>query len=114
MQATNVVLFDSQYLAATDTEMFASPDDGAGTIVDKLTSTNQDSVNRTVSVRLVPPSSAPTGTDFLIFEKTLTPGQCYLWPEIVGQMLAPSGGLWMAATAADVVVSRASGRNLTE
>lgn len=114
MQATNVVLFDSQYLPATDTEMFASPSDGAGTIIDKITSTNQDVVNRTVAARLVPPSGTPTGTDFLIFEKTLTPGQCYLWPEIVGQMLAASGAVWMSATAADVVVSRASGRNLTE
>jgi len=114
MQATNVVMFDSQYLAATESEMFASPSDGAGTIIDKITSTNQDSVNRTAAVLLVPPGETPTGTNFQIFEKTLTPGQCYLWPEVVGHMLAAGGAVWMGASAADVVLAKASGRNLTE
>lgn len=111
--ATPVVLFDTQYAPATDTEMFASPSEGAGTTVDKFTATNRDSVTRTITVRLVPPDGAPTGTDFVIKTVTLTAGQCYLFPEVVGQMLEAGGGIWLEASAADVITVRANGRNWT-
>jgi len=114
MQATNVVLFDTQYVPATETEMFASPDDGAGTIIDKFTTTNLDSVTRTILVRLVPAGETPTGVDFIVKSKQLAAGQCYLWPEIAGQMLDAGGSIRMDCDAADIVTTRASGRNLLE
>lgn len=111
MTTTKAVLFDTQFAPATDTEMFESSTEGAGTIVDKMTATNVDSVNRSITVRLVPPDGTPTGTEFLIKTVVLTAGQCYLWPEVVGQMLAPGGTLRLEASAASVIVVRASGRN---
>ena len=113
MSTTKVVLFDTQFAPATDTEMFESPTEGAGTIIDKMTATNIDSVNRSITARIVPPDGTPTGTDFLIKTATLTAGQCYLWPEVVGQMLAAGGTLRLEASAAGVIVVRASGRNET-
>ena len=116
MASQNVVLFDTQYVPATETEMFASPDTSTsmvGTLIDKFTTTNQDSATRTVVVKLVPPDGTPTGTEFTIKTATLTAGQCYLWPEVVGQMLAAGGSIRMDCDAANVVVTRASGRNFT-
>jgi hypothetical protein len=112
--ATPVVLFDTQFASDTDTEMFVSPEEGAGTTVDKFTATNTDSVTRTITVRLVPPDETPTGTDFLIVDaQTLTTGQRYLFPEVVGQMLAAGGSIRVQASAANVVIIRANGRNWT-
>ena len=116
MASQNVVLFDTQYVPATETEMFASPDSSTtmiGTIVDKMTATNLDTASRTVTVRLVPPDGTPTGTEFVVVQKTINAGQAYLFPEIVGQLLAAGGSLRMDCDAADVVVTRASGRNFT-
>lgn len=114
MTATKAVLFDTQYAPAADAEMFASDAQGAGTVIDKMTATNVDSVTHTVTVRLVPPSESPTGTDFtIVVAKALAAGQTYLFPEIVGQMLAPGGAIWMGADAANVIVTRANGRNDT-
>ena len=114
MSTTKAVLFDTQYAPAVDSEMFTSDVQGAGTVIDKMTATNIDSVTHTVSVRLVPPSGTPTGTEFVIVvAKALAAGQTYLFPEIVGQMLAPGGAIWMDADAANVIVTRANGRNDT-
>jgi hypothetical protein len=114
MTTTKVVLFDTQFAPATDTEMYSSPSEGAGTVVDKFTATNTDSVNRSIQVRLVPPDGTPTGTSFVIVvDKVLSAGQTYLFPEVVGQMLAAGGALWLEASAADTIVVRANGREET-
>lgn len=114
MSTIKAVLFDTQFAPAADTSMFASDAVGSGTIIDKFTATNTDSSNHAISVRLVPPSETPTGTDFtVVVEKVLAAGQTYLFPEIVGQMLAPGGAIWMQADAANVLVVRANGRNDT-
>ncbi len=116
MPSQDVVLFDTQYVPATETEMFASPDSSTsmvGTRIDKMTSTNLDTVNHTVVVKLVPPDATPTGVEFTIKTVTLTAGQCYLWPEIVGHLLSAGGSIRMDCDAADVVTTRASGRNFT-
>lgn len=114
MPSQVVVLFDTQYLPVTDTEMFASPEEGEGTMVDKLVAVNQDTVNRTVTVRIVPPDETPTGTEFAItINKVLSPGVPYLFPEIVGNLITAGGALRMEASAANVVLARGNGRNWT-
>ena len=114
MSTTKIILFDTQFAPAADTSMFESPLEGAGTLIDKFTATNLDSVTRSISVRLLPPGETPTGTDFTIVQaKALTAGQCYLMPEIVGQMLAAGGAIWVEASAAGVISIRANGRNET-
>lgn len=112
MTTTKTVLFDTQYAPAVDTAMFTSPSEGLGTTIDKFTATNRDTVTRTITVRLVPPDEAPTGTDFVVvIAKALAANQTYLMPEIVGQMLNAGGAIWVEASAANVIVIRASGRN---
>lgn len=113
MTTTNAVFFDTQSLPAVDTAMFESDSNGAGSIIDKFSVLNTDVGNQVVTVRLVPPSETPTGDDFVMAEKTITPGQTYLFPELVGQFLSPGAAIWVQASAAGVVNGRASGRNFT-
>jgi hypothetical protein len=114
MTTAKVVLFDTQFAPVAKAALFASPDGGLGTIVDKFTATNIDVTPRTVSVWVVPPGSTPVGNEFaVVMAKALAAGQCYLMPEVVGQMLASGGAIWVEASAASMVVVRANGRNET-
>lgn len=113
MSTRKVVLFDTQYAPAVDTDMYTVPD-GATTTIDKLVAYNGDSVNREVIVRLVPPEETPTGTEFTIEPKTLAPGQTWLFPGIVGNILAEGAVIRVQAAAAGVVTVRGSGREDTE
>lgn len=114
MSATPIVLFDTQYAPDTDTAMFTSPGEGSGTIVDKLSAYNSDSVTRTVTVRVVPSGETPTGTDFTVVTKQIAAGSTYLFPEVVGQLINADGALYVQASAPGVIVMRCNGRNYTE
>lgn len=114
MPSLNTVLFDTQYLPAVDTEMYVSPEEGGGTLVDKVSATNTDSVTRTVTVRIYPPGESPTGTEFIIVQaKQILAGATYLFPEVVGQLINAGGSLHMEGSAPGVIVARASGREIT-
>lgn len=106
----NLVLFDSKYAETADTEQFVSPPEGNGTVIDKFTATNQDSTTRSFTVRLVPPAGG-SGVDYAVITKNIAPGECYLFPQIVGQTLNAGGAITTQAAVANKILIRASGRN---
>lgn len=113
MSTRKVVLFDTQYLPAVETELYPVPS-GMITTIDKFVAYNSDSAAaHVVTVLLVPPAEAPTGTEFIIERKTLQPRQTWLFPGIVGNMLNEDGGIRAFADAAGVVTCRAAGREDT-
>lgn len=112
MSTRKVVLFDTQYAPSTETTKYTTPANIVATI-DKLVARNTDTVARTVTVLLVPPDGTPTGTEFIVEAKTLQPGQSWLFPAVVGNMLVEDGTIRLYADAPNVVVIRGSGREDT-
>ena len=75
--------------------------------------TNVDTANRTFSVNLVAPAGSAATSNLIIDEKTIVPGETYLCPELINQTLPPGGFISTIASAANALVIRASGREIT-
>lgn len=82
-------------------------------IIDKATVTNTDTVNRTFSVNLVTASGSAGNSNLVIDDKTVVPGETYLCPELVGQVLDPSGFISTIASANTALTLRVSGREIS-
>jgi hypothetical protein len=86
---------------------------GVRTIIDKATVTNTDTANRTFSVNLVPASGSPGNANLVIDDKSVVPGETYLCPELVGQVLDPGSFISTIASAASALTLRISGREVS-
>ena len=82
-------------------------------IIDKFTATNFSATAATISVNLVTGASTAGNQNLITKEKTLQPSEVYTFPEIVGQVLAPSGFISTIAGTASAINIRASGREVT-
>lgn len=111
MTITATVLIPSKTAEAAQTTQYVSTN--ASTIIDKFTAINYSSSNVTISVNLV--ASGDTSGDQNIIVKTLTisPSECYTFPEIVGHVLLSGGFISTLVSAASSVSIRASGRTVT-
>ena len=83
------------------------------TIIDKATVTNTDTVNRTFSVNLVTSGGSAGNSNLVIDDKTIVPGETYLCPELVGQVLEVGGFISTIASAATALTLRVSGREIS-
>lgn len=82
-------------------------------IIDKFTVTNTNTANVTFSVNLVA-SGGTAGTDNLIVKtRSIVPGETYLCPELVGQVLEAGGFISTLAGTASALTITASGREVT-
>ena len=86
---------------------------GVTAIIDKFTATNYSAIAATISVNLVNPGATPSDADLIVKTKTLQAGECYTFPELVGQVLQPSGFISTLAGAASSINIRASGREVS-
>ena len=84
------------------------------TIIDKFTATNYSAAAATISVNLVTYSDTSGNQNLIVKTKTLQPSETYTFPEIVGQVLAPSGFISTIAGTASAINIRASGREVTQ
>jgi hypothetical protein len=82
-------------------------------IIDKLTATNYSASAATISVNLVTGADTAGNQNLIVKTKTLAPAETYTFPEIVGQVLAPSGFISTIAGTASAINIRASGREVT-
>lgn len=111
MTVTAKVLIPAKIAEASQTTQYTATN--VTTIIDKFTATNYSAGAVTISVNLVT-SGGSAGNDNLITKtKSLQPAEVYTFPEIVGQILAPSGFISTIASAATSVNIRASGREVT-
>ena len=111
MTVTAKVLIPAKIAEASQTTQYTATN--VTTIIDKFTATNYSAGAVTISVNLVT-SGGTAGNDNLITKtKSLQPAEVYTFPEIVGQILAPSGFISTIASAATSVNIRASGREVT-
>jgi len=82
------------------------------TIIDKFTATNVSAAPVTISVNLVL-TGAAGDENLIVKEKSIAAGETYVFPELVGHSLEPSSLISTLASAADALVVRASGREVT-
>lgn len=82
-------------------------------IIDKFTATNTSASAATISVNLVTSGDTAGNQNLITKTKTLQPAETYLFPELVGHVLAASGFISTAASAASAITIRASGREVS-
>jgi len=111
MTVTAKVLIPAKIAEASQTTQYTATN--VTTIIDKFTATNYSASAATISVNLVT-SGGSAGNDNLVTKtKSLQPSEVYTFPEIVGQILAPSGFISTIAGTATSINIRASGREVT-
>jgi len=112
MAVTVTVLIPAKTAEAAQTTQYTST--GVTTIIDKFTATNYSAAAATLSVNLVTAAGSAGNDNLIVKTKTLQAGETYTFPEIVGQILAPSGFISTIAGTASAVNIRASGRQVTQ
>jgi hypothetical protein len=112
MAVTVTVLIPAKTAENAQTTQYTST--GVTTIIDKFTATNYSAAAATISVNLVTVGGSAGNDNLIVKTKTLQAGETYTFPEIVGQILAPSGFISTIAGTASAVNIRASGRQVTQ
>jgi hypothetical protein len=111
MAVITKALLDSKYLENVQTTQYTATN--CRTLITKATITNNDTVNRTVSVNVVPPAGSASNTNRIINTKTIVPGETYLCPELSGQVIESGGFLSTIASATSALSIRVSGQEIT-
>jgi vancomycin resistance protein YoaR len=105
------VLIPAKTAEASQTTQYTATN--VTTIIDKFTATNYSASAATISVNLVTGADTAGNQNLIVKTKTLAPAETYTFPEIVGQVLAPSGFISTIAGTASAINIRASGREVT-
>ena len=111
MTVTVKVLIPAKIAEATQTTQYTAT--GVTTIIDKFTATNYSAAAATISINLVTAADTAGNQNLITKTKTLQPAEVYTFPEIVGQVLSPSGFISTIAGTATSINIRASGREVT-
>ncbi len=111
MTVTVKVLIPAKIAENTQTTQYTATNVTA--IIDKFTATNYSASAATISVNLVTGADTAGNQNLIVKTKTLAPSEAYTFPEIVGQVLAPSGFISTIAGTASAINIRASGREVT-
>jgi len=111
MTVTVKVLIPAKIAENTQTTQYTAT--GVTTIIDKFTATNYSAAAATISVNLVTAAGSAGNDNLIVKTKSLQAGETYTFPELVGQVLAPSGFISTIAGTATAINIRASGREVT-
>ena len=111
MAVTAKVLIPPKQLENAQTAQYTATNVRA--IIDKATITNTSAANVTVSVNLVTVSGSASSANLMISTRTIVPGETYLCPELVGQVLEAGGFISTIAGAATSLTFRVSGREVS-
>jgi hypothetical protein len=111
MTVTVKVLIPGKIAENTQTTQYTATN--VTTIIDKFTATNYSAAAATISVNLVTGGTTAGNQNLITKTKTLQPSEVYTFPEIVGQVLTPTGFISTIAGTATAINIRASGREVT-
>jgi uncharacterized protein involved in outer membrane biogenesis len=111
MTVTVKVLIPAKTAENSQTTQYTAT--GVTTIIDKFTATNYSATAATISVNLVTSADTAGNQNLITKSKTLQASEVYTFPELVGQVLAPSGFISTIAGTASAINIRASGREIT-
>lgn len=108
MTTTVASLVPAKYVEAVDTTQYISS--GVKTIIDKCTVTNVSASNVTFSANLVPDGGVVGNDNLVIDARAIVPGETYICPELVGQVLDTDDLLSTLASAGSALTLVVSGR----
>ena len=111
MTVTVKVLIPGKIAEATQTTQYTATNVTA--IIDKFTATNYSAAAATISVNLVTGGTTAGNQNLITKTKTLQSSEVYTFPEIVGQVLSPTGFISTIAGTATAITIRSSGREVT-
>lgn len=83
------------------------------TIIDKFSVTNTNTSNITFSVNLVASGGSAGNANLILKTRSIVPGETYLCPELVGQVLEAGGFISTLAGSATSLTISAAGREIT-
>lgn len=106
---TNII--PSKIAESTSTTQYTST--SAKTLITKFTGTNIGSSNVTVTVHLIANGGLVGDSNSIAFERVIAPSETYLFPEIIGHSLEPSGFIVTDCDLPDSLVIRATGQVIT-
>ena len=106
------VLVPPLQMQAVQTTQY-SPGLGVRAIIDKATVTNTDTVVRNFSVNLVTSGGSAGNANLVVDARAVVPGETYMCPELVGQVLEAGSFISTIASAATALTLRISGREVT-
>lgn len=112
MIVTAKCLIESLQVAAIETTQY-TVSAGARAIIDKLTGTNTTASAATITVKLIPSGGVPAASNTIVSVKSIAPGECYTFPEIVGHVLNAGDSLSTLSGTGLAITLRASGREIT-
>jgi hypothetical protein len=105
-------LFAPNQAANAETTQYTAPA-ATRTIIDKFTGTNTTAGAQTLTVKLIPSGGAAGVSNTIVLTKSIAPGECYTFPEIVGHVLNAGDFLSTLASAGAAITIRASGREIS-
>jgi mannose-6-phosphate isomerase class I len=105
------VLIPAKTAENTQTTQYTSS--AVTTIVDKFTATNYSASAATLSVNIVTALDNAGNANLIVKTVSIQPGQTYLFPEVVGQVLVSGGFISTIASASSAINIRASGRTIS-
>jgi hypothetical protein len=82
-------------------------------LIDKFTATNVSGGAETIAVNLVISGGSASAANKVLPAKTIQPGETYLCPEVVGQVLESSGFISIIASANSAIVISSTAREIT-
>jgi len=82
-------------------------------VIDTFTATNTSSAAATFACNLVNDNDAAGSGNLVLPARQIQPGETYLCPELLGQVLEDGAFISTLASAAGSIVIRASGREIT-
>lgn len=83
------------------------------TIVDKFSVTNTTGTAATFTAYIIAPAGSPTAGNTIVSAKSIAPGETYLCPELVGQIIEANYFIQTVAGTASALTIAASGREVT-
>lgn len=104
-------LVTSAYAANSETTVYTAST-GMRTIIDKITVYNGTASSATLTIKLVPNGGSAGATNAMAL-KTVAAGATETFSEVVGQVLEAGGFISLLASAANTLVVRISGREVT-
>jgi hypothetical protein len=105
------VLIPAKVAEGSQTTQYTA--EGVTTIIDKFTATNFDVTPATISVNIVTLGDVAGNNNVITKTKTLQANETYIFPEIVGQVIANGGFISTLASGSSSVNIRASGREVS-
>jgi hypothetical protein len=85
---------------------------GCKTVIDKFTVTNNSAANVSLSINLIPSGGSASTANRVLNTRLIAVGECYICPEMAGQVLEDGGFISTLASAASSLTISASGREI--